>query len=71
LTRVLFLTESFHPTLGGGETHVRRLGQALVAAGDSATVVTRRADPAWPAEETLDGVRVLRVGAPGPGRRGQ
>src|SRR6185503_1787746 len=71
LTRVLFLTESFHPTLGGGETHVRRLGAALVAAGDAATVVTRRADAAWPAEETLDGVRVLRVGAPGPARTGK
>ena len=71
MTRVLFLTESFHPTLGGGETHVRRLGAALVAAGDAATVVTRRADAAWPAEETLDGVRVLRVGAPGPARTGK
>jgi glycosyltransferase involved in cell wall biosynthesis len=71
LTRVLFLTESFHPTLGGGETHIRRLGAALVRAGDGATVVTRRADPAWPAEETLDGLRVLRVGSPGPARTGK
>jgi glycosyltransferase involved in cell wall biosynthesis len=71
LIRVLFLTESFHPTLGGGETHIRRLAAALVAARESATVVTRRADPAWPAEETLDGVRVLRVGPPGPARRGK
>ena len=44
LTRVLFLAESFHPVLGGGETHVRRLGSALVAAGDAATVVTRRGE---------------------------
>jgi glycosyltransferase involved in cell wall biosynthesis len=71
LTRVLFLTESFHPTLGGGETHIRRLGAALVRAGDAATVVTRQADPAWPAEETLDGLRVLRVGTPGPARIGK
>jgi glycosyltransferase involved in cell wall biosynthesis len=71
LTRVLFLTESFHPTLGGGETHIRRLGAALVGAGDAATVVTRRADPAWPAEQTLDGLRVLRVGPPGPARTGK
>lgn len=71
MTRVLFLTESFHPTLGGGETHIRRLGAALVRAGDAATVVTRRADPAWPAEETLDGLRVLRVGSPGPARAGK
>jgi glycosyltransferase involved in cell wall biosynthesis len=71
LTRVLFLAESFHPVLGGGETHLRRLGSALVAAGDAATVVTRRSDAAWPAEEVVDGVRVLRVPPPGPGRTGK
>jgi glycosyltransferase involved in cell wall biosynthesis len=71
LTRVLFLTESFHPTLGGGETHIRRLGAQLVAAGDAATVLTRRADPAWPAEERLDGIRVKRVPPPGPGASGK
>ena len=71
MSRVLFLTESFHPTLGGGETHIRRLGAALVAAGDAATVVTRRADASWPAEEWLDGLRVVRVGPPGPGRTGK
>jgi len=46
LTRVLFLTESFHPTLGGGETHIRRLGSQLAAAGDAVTVLTRRAEAA-------------------------
>jgi glycosyltransferase involved in cell wall biosynthesis len=71
LTQVLFLTESFHPTLGGGETHVRRLGAALALSGDAATVVTRRADPAWPAEEALDGIRVVRVGPAGPARIGK
>jgi glycosyltransferase involved in cell wall biosynthesis len=71
LTRVLFLAESFHPVLGGGETHVRRLGAALVAAGDAATVVTRRGDPSWPAEESLEGIRVVRVPPAGPGRSGK
>ncbi len=69
MTRVLFLAESFHPVLGGGETHVRRLGAALVAAGDAATVVTRRGDPSWPAEESLEGIRVVRVPPPAPGGR--
>ena len=45
MTRVLFLTESFHPVLGGGETHIRALGTRLVAAGVPATVVTRRGEP--------------------------
>jgi glycosyltransferase involved in cell wall biosynthesis len=71
LTRVLFLAESFHPTLGGGETHVRRLGAALVSAGDAATVVTRRAERSWPAAEQVDGIRVVRVPPPGPGRTGK
>jgi glycosyltransferase involved in cell wall biosynthesis len=71
LSRVLFLTESFHPVLGGGEKHIRALGSALVAAGVPATVVTRRADASWPAEETVDGVRVVRVAPSGPGRTGK
>jgi glycosyltransferase involved in cell wall biosynthesis len=71
LTRVLFLAESFHPVLGGGETHVRRLGAALVAAGDKATVVTRRGEESWPAEEVLDGIRVVRVPPAGPARTGK
>jgi glycosyltransferase involved in cell wall biosynthesis len=71
LTRVLFLTESFHPVLGGGETHIRALGRQLVASGMGASVVTRRGDATWPAEETLDGIRVVRVPPPGPGRSGK
>jgi glycosyltransferase involved in cell wall biosynthesis len=72
VTRVLFLAESFHPVLGGGETHIRRLGAALVAAGDAVTVVTRRGERAWPAAEQLDdGIRVVRVAPAGPGRVGK
>lgn len=69
--RVLFLTESFHPVLGGGETHIRDLGRRLVASGWQATVVTRRGEAAWPREESLDGIRVLRVAPTGPGRVGK
>jgi glycosyltransferase involved in cell wall biosynthesis len=71
VTRVLFLSESFHPVLGGGEGHLRRLGAALVAAGDAATVVTRRGEASWPKAESLDGVRVVRVPPSGPARRGK
>ncbi len=71
MTRVLFLAESFHPVLGGGEAHLRRLGAALATSGDSATVVTRRGEPSWPAAEELDGVRVRRVPPSGPGRVGK
>ncbi len=71
MTRVLFLTESFHPVLGGGETHIRRLGAALLAAGDRATVVTRRGDASWRSSEEVDGIRVVRVRPTGPGRSGK
>jgi glycosyltransferase involved in cell wall biosynthesis len=69
--RVLFLTESFHPVLGGGEGHIRALGRGLVRSGDAVTVVTRRGEEAWPAEETLEGMRVVRVGPSGPARSGK
>jgi glycosyltransferase involved in cell wall biosynthesis len=71
VTRVLFLTESFHPILGGGEAHVRQLATRLVGLGLEATVLTRRSEAAWAAEESLDGVRVVRVPPPGPGRAGK
>lgn len=71
MTRVLFLTESFHPVLGGGEGHVRALGRALVRGGLAVTVVTRRGDESWAAEEDLDGLRVVRVAPAGPARSGK
>jgi glycosyltransferase involved in cell wall biosynthesis len=71
LIRVLFLTESFHPVFGGGETHVRQLGADLVARGHEATVITRRGEPSWPAEDEVDGIRVRRVPPSGPGRIGK
>jgi glycosyltransferase involved in cell wall biosynthesis len=71
LIRVLFLAESFHPVFGGGERHVHELGRRLVAGGSSATVVTRRGEPSWPAEDALDGIRIVRVPPSGPGRRGK
>ena len=71
MTSVLFLTESFHPVLGGGEQHILRLGRALAGSGMDATVVTRRGDARWPADEIIDGIRVFRVGPSGAARRGK
>jgi glycosyltransferase involved in cell wall biosynthesis len=71
LTRVLFLTESFHPVLGGGEGHIRALGRDLVRAGTPVIVVTRRGQAEWPLEEELEGMRVVRVDPPGPARSGK
>lgn len=71
MSRVLFLAESFHPVLGGGETHVRRLGASLVSRGHTATVITRRGEPSWPVDDEVDGIRVKRVPPTGPGRTGK
>jgi len=71
LTRVLFLAESFHPVLGGGERHTRWLASALAASGVPTTVVTRRGEAAWQNDEMLDGVRVVRVAPVGAGRGGK
>jgi glycosyltransferase involved in cell wall biosynthesis len=71
VTRIVFLTESFHPVLGGGEAHVRDLSRRLAASGMPAAVITRRGEAAWPARETMDGVAVVRVPPAGPGRTGK
>ena len=71
MTRVLFVAESFYPVCGGGERHIQDLSAALVSSGLAATVLTRRSERAWPSTETLNGVRVLRVGPSGPGRIGK
>ena len=39
--------------------------------GRSATVVTRRGEKAWAADEIIDGLRVVRVGPAGGSRRGK
>ena len=57
--RVVHAVSSYHPRVGGVETHVRRIAEASAAAGDEVTVLTH----AWrdaPAEEQLGGVRVIR-----------
>jgi glycosyltransferase involved in cell wall biosynthesis len=71
LTRVLFLVESFHPVLGGGEGHIRMLATRLADTGMPCAVLTRRGSREWPREEMLDGVRVVRVPPSGPGKAGK
>ncbi len=66
--RILFVTESFWPVLGGGETHIRDLAGRLVARGFGAHVLTRRTEAAWPASEDAAGVAITRVGPSGAGR---
>jgi glycosyltransferase involved in cell wall biosynthesis len=71
LIRLLFLTESFWPVVGGGEIHIRELATRLVRDGMACTVVTRRSQVSWPAAQDLEGVRILRVAPSGLGRAGK
>jgi glycosyltransferase involved in cell wall biosynthesis len=57
---VLELTDFYRPVIGGLERHVETLSRELVRLGHTVTVVTLQTNDE-PAEETLDGVRVLRI----------
>ncbi len=57
--RVAHVAASYHPRVGGVETHVRRIAEACAIAGDEVTVLTHAAGTA-PAAEDTGAVRVLR-----------
>ena len=57
--RIAQVVTSYHPKIGGVEAHARRLAHGCVQAGDQVTVFTHQLDDS-PAEEWMDGVRVLR-----------
>lgn len=66
--RIIWMVETYHPVLGGGEKYTRSLALGLVAQGLSVDVITRRSSPELPSLETDGGVTVHRVGSPGMGR---
>jgi len=69
--RICLLTESFHPKIGGGESHARLLSAALVRRGLPVFILTQRQRRTWPRVDMLDGVPVRRVGPPGFKRFGK
>lgn len=66
--RVLLLTETFLPEIGGGEQQAQLLSQALARRGHDVTIVTRRSRWELPKEQFQEGVRIVRVGPAGRGR---
>ena len=70
-SRICLLTESFHPKIGGGESHARLLSARLIACDVPVFVLTQRQRRAWPREDRVDGVPVRRVGLPGFARFGK
>lgn len=69
--KIWFLISSYHPTVGGGETHARLLARVLAQRGWPITVLTRRRDRTWPAVENLDGTTIRRVAPAGVPRLGK
>lgn len=68
---VWFLISSYHPTVGGGETHARLLARELAQRGWPVTILTRRRDRSWPAVETLENTTIRRVAPAGVPRLGK
>jgi glycosyltransferase involved in cell wall biosynthesis len=52
---------SFHPVTGGGEVQARDLARVLVSRGHKVTVLTRLLDPGQAAEESIGGIRIVRL----------
>lgn len=57
---ILQLSDFYRPVIGGLERHVETLSGELIRLGHTVTVVTLQTGD-HPAEETLDGVRVIRI----------
>ena len=67
--RVLILTETYCPEIGGGERQAAVLGAGLKRRGHEVMLLTRHSRPGLADEESIDGMPVVRVGPSGPGRR--
>lgn len=57
---ILIVIDNFHPLVGGAEQAALGTARGLVALGHRVDVLTLRKKPEWPAEEPIDGIRVLR-----------
>ena len=59
--KILLVLTYYHPHVSGLTIYAKRLATALARRGHRVTVLTSRYDPALPAEEVIDGVRVVRA----------
>jgi len=63
--RVAMVIDRYAPLWGGTENQLRQMAPYLKARGCDLFIVTRRWDKELPKKETIDGVRIYRVGWPG------
>jgi len=59
--RILQVTPYYHPHAGGVESHVRAIATEFARRGHEVTVLTSTPRKGLPAEEWIDGVRVVRA----------
>ena len=60
--RLVLLTTYFRPIVGGVESNAEQLARYLQSNGFEVLVLTKRVSASLPDRETLDGVRVQRIG---------
>ncbi|MCZ2127641.1 MAG: glycosyltransferase family 4 protein [Anaerolineales bacterium] len=61
--KILTVLTYYRPHTSGLTIYAERLAQAFIQRGHQVTVMTTQYDPSLPLEETLDGVKVIRVPA--------
>jgi glycosyltransferase involved in cell wall biosynthesis len=66
--RIVMVTETFEPEIGGGETQARTLADALMRRGYDVSLVTRRSRTHLPRKMQQDRLSIVRVSPVGPGR---
>ncbi len=59
--RILIALTYYRPHVSGLTIYAERLARGLAGRGHAVTVLTSRFDPSLPAEETRDGVRIVRA----------
>lgn len=69
--RICLLAETFHPVVGGGETHARLLARSLNSRGMGVFVLTRRSESGLPRREIVDCTPVHRIPPSGMRRLGK
>ncbi len=58
--RILIALTYYRPHVSGLTIYAERLGRALVRRGHKVTILTSRFDPSLPANETVDGMQIVR-----------
>lgn len=54
--KIVFITSSFYPSIGGVETHVLNLSRELISRGHAVTVITEDKQQDWQSEDLSDNV---------------